>query len=82
VRAALATRDGSALERTAHQLRGALLMMAAPGAADAAMRLEEIGREQDFRSAPEAWTRLTDEIDCLGPRLAALGERAKEDITG
>jgi len=82
VRAALATRDGSALERTAHQLRGALLMMAAPGAADAAMRLEEIGREQDFRSAPEAWTRLTDEIDRLGPRLAALGERAKEDITG
>ncbi|TMA54059.1 MAG: response regulator, partial [Deltaproteobacteria bacterium] len=81
LRSALATRDGSALEHTAHQLRGALMVMAAPGAAAAALRLEEIGREQDFRSAPEAWARLTNELDRLEPGLAALGGRAKEETT-
>src|SRR5207302_1427539 len=81
LKSALATRDGSALERAAHQLRGALMTMAAPGAAAAALRLEEIGREQDFRSAAEAWACLTNELDRLEPRLAALGARAKEETT-
>jgi len=81
LKSALTTRDGSALERAAHQLRGALMTMAAPGAAAAALRLEEIGREQDFRSAAEAWARLTNELDRLEPRLAALGARAKEETT-
>ena len=81
LKSALTTRDGSALERAAHQLRGALMTMAAPGAAAAALRLEEIGREQDFRSAAEAWACLTNELDRLEPRLAALGARAKEETT-
>ena len=57
------------------------MTMAAPGAAAAALRLEEIGREQDFRSAAEAWACLTNELDRLEPRLAALGVRAKEETT-
>ena len=81
LRSALATRDGSALESAAHRLRGALMAMAAPGAAAAALCLEEIGREQDFRSVAEAWARLTNELDRLEPRLAALSERAEEETT-
>ena len=81
LRSALATRDGSALESAAHRLRGALMAMAAPGAAAAALCLEEIGREQDFRSVAEAWARLTNELDRLEPRLAARSERAEEETT-
>jgi len=57
------------------------MAMAAPGAAAAAMRLEEIGREQDFRSVAEAWARLPNELDRLEPRLAARSERAEEETT-
>ena len=81
VRSALVARDGETLERAAHELRGALMTVAATDAVSAAMRLEEIGREQDFRSADVAWTRLTNELDRLEPELVALGERAKQEVT-
>src|SRR5438128_455296 len=77
LRSALARRDGNTVESAAHRLRAALTTVVAPDAAAAALRLEEIGREGDFRSAAEAWTRLTSELERLEPQLAALGERAK-----
>ena len=69
------------MESAAHRLRAALTTVVAPDAAAAALRLEEIGREGDFRSAAEAWTRLTSELERLEPQLAALGERAKQEAT-
>ena len=81
LRSALARRDGNTVESAAHRLRAALTTVVAPDAAAAALRLEEIGREGDFRSAAEAWTRLTSELERLEPQLAALGERAKQEAT-
>ncbi len=68
---ALARRDGPALERAAHSLKGAASNISAEQVREAGLRLEHAGREGDWDTAPAAWADLGQAL----PRLdAALAE--------
>src|SRR5439155_16548509 len=62
IRSALARRDARALARPAHTLKGALATLAAGAAAEAARRLECIGRADDIDSAEQACAALDREL--------------------
>ena len=63
--AAIAARDGEALRRAAHALKGAAANFDADHVVDAARRLEEIGRDGDLTGHEAVWRTLTVEIDRL-----------------
>jgi signal transduction histidine kinase/CheY-like chemotaxis protein/HPt (histidine-containing phosphotransfer) domain-containing protein len=68
IRQALDARDGDALLRAAHGLKGAAANFDAEGVVSAARRLEEIGRAQPFdadNSSEAAWRALSAEIERL-----------------
>jgi two-component system sensor histidine kinase/response regulator len=54
VREALSRGDADALERAAHKLRGSVSNFAAKKAHDAALRLEQMGRDRDLSGGAEA----------------------------
>jgi HPt (histidine-containing phosphotransfer) domain-containing protein len=60
--AALAARDGAALARSAHRLKGALLQFCAPTVLAAAKELEELGERGRFDSAAAVCVRLEEEL--------------------
>jgi len=64
--------DPARLCDVAHTLKGSCLTLAAPAAAEAARRLEEMGRAADLTSVEAAWAALRAEIDRLRPALASL----------
>ena len=71
IESALAHQDGSALERTAHSLKGAAGNISADEVHEAAQRLEHAGRGGDWDAARTAWADLAAAL----PRLdAALTE--------
>ncbi|TMA54056.1 MAG: response regulator [Deltaproteobacteria bacterium] len=72
IRSALARREARALARPAHTLKGALATLAAGAAAEAASRLESIGRADDIDRAEEACAALDRELRRLEPELAAV----------
>lgn len=72
IRRALAGRDGQALDRAAHKLKGSVGYFGARDATAAALRLEELGRQGDFAAAEEAMTRLDAELARLGAALVDL----------
>ena len=72
IRRALADRDGPALERTAHALRGAVSNFAADDAAQAALALEVMGRDGDLTKADQAFRALEDALERLRPALEEL----------
>jgi HPt (histidine-containing phosphotransfer) domain-containing protein len=57
------------LRRAAHTLKGSAHVFGAAAAAEAAHRLEEIGREEAFADAGEALALLDDEVARLLPAL-------------
>jgi len=65
IRAALDVRDGEALGRAAHGLKGAAANFDAEGVVTAARALEEIGRTAEFGEADAAWLALTVETERL-----------------
>ena len=65
IRQALDARDGEALRRAAHGLKGAAANFDAEGVVSAARTLEEIGRTGKFDPQEVAWHMLTTEIDRL-----------------
>jgi CheY-like chemotaxis protein/HPt (histidine-containing phosphotransfer) domain-containing protein len=65
IREALDTRDGEALRRAAHGLKGAAANFDADGVVNAARTLEEIGRTGEFEAHQTAWLALTSETDQL-----------------
>jgi CheY-like chemotaxis protein/HPt (histidine-containing phosphotransfer) domain-containing protein len=65
IREALDTRDGEALRRAAHGLKGAAANFDADGVVNAARTLEEIGRTGEFEAHQTAWQTLTSETDQL-----------------
>jgi CheY-like chemotaxis protein len=65
IREALDTRDGEALRRAAHGLKGAAANFDADGVVNAARTIEEIGRTGDFEAHQTAWQALTSETDQL-----------------
>lgn len=72
VRAAIDTRDAPELQRAAHSLKGSAHIFAASAATDAALRLEAMGAESNFKDAADGWAILRFEIDGL---LTVLKER-------
>jgi HPt (histidine-containing phosphotransfer) domain-containing protein len=73
IRTAIGRRDGRKLRLTAHALRGSVAALGAEPAAEAAGRLEEIGRDEKWGEAAAAWAELEGAIDRLRPALADLG---------
>jgi HPt (histidine-containing phosphotransfer) domain-containing protein len=65
IREALSARDGEALRRAAHGLKGAAANFDAEGVVSAARSLEEIGRTGDFEGEDAAWRALEVETDQL-----------------
>ena len=69
IREHIAGADGPELRRAAHTLKGSAHVFGAEAAADAAHRLEEIGRKEAFADAEEALALLEDEVARLLPAL-------------
>jgi PAS domain S-box-containing protein len=65
-------RDGKALERAAHQLKGSVGNFGAKKAFEAAQRLEDMGRDDDFSDSKNAEFELESEILDLKRALAEL----------
>ena len=63
IQEAIARKNAEALERAAHSLKGSVATFAAPRAFDLALKLERLGRANDFDNA-ESHIRLT----CLRSR--------------
>jgi HPt (histidine-containing phosphotransfer) domain-containing protein len=76
--AALAARDGAALARSAHRLKGALLQFCAPTVLAAAKELEEVGERGHFASAAVVCVRLEEELRQL---ITALREALLKGLT-
>jgi PAS domain S-box-containing protein len=73
---AVAQVDASALERAAHKLKGAAADIAAPQAVQAALCLEQMGRQGDLKDAAAAFETLEDAIARLTPALKKLEQKA------
>ena len=69
IREHIASADGPELRRAAHTLKGSAHVFGAGETAEAAHRLEEIGREEAFADAGEALALLEDEVARLLPAL-------------
>jgi CheY-like chemotaxis protein len=72
VRQAVAGRDVAGLKRAAHTLKGAVGIVGARAAAEAARRLESLGREGNLSQAEDAYHDLEEAIGRLEPALTAL----------
>jgi HPt (histidine-containing phosphotransfer) domain-containing protein len=76
VQQALSEGDALALQHAAHTLKGSVGNFSAQRAFAAALTLETIGRHGDLSGAPEAYTRLEQELVRLSFALEALRTRA------
>jgi len=65
IQKAIETRDGEALRRAAHALKGAAANFEAESVVAAARQLEEIGRVSQFDDADAAWKVMRHEADRL-----------------
>jgi CheY-like chemotaxis protein len=75
---ALEKRDGSALERAAHQMKGSIGNFGNDAGIQAAARLESSGHGNDFVRAAEAVQLLEAQIKTLIPELEELGQMPGE----
>ncbi len=75
---ALAARDGAALERAAHSLKGSAANVSALEVQETALLLEHAARDGDWEAGDTAWTVLTGALPRLHRALAAFegGEHA------
>jgi CheY-like chemotaxis protein/HPt (histidine-containing phosphotransfer) domain-containing protein len=80
LRDAVRESDSAALRAAAHALKGAVSTFAAPGATEAALRLQKMGDAGQLAGAAAALERLEGEIEALLAALAAAvrPERAKQ----
>jgi len=77
VRNAIQRGDGKALERSAHTLKGSVSNFGARMALEAAVSLEQMGRNGDFARASEVFAQLDRQVTLLVPALeAVLKEKA------
>jgi HPt (histidine-containing phosphotransfer) domain-containing protein len=72
IRAALADENCPELERAAHTLKSSVGLFGARAAADAAWRLETMGRDQDLAGAEDACAALEGELERLMRALTTL----------
>jgi HPt (histidine-containing phosphotransfer) domain-containing protein len=78
IREGILRQDARRVLRAAHSLKGSAGTFAAGAAAEAAQRLEALGRRGDLGGAPEALAALEAEVERLLPRLAELLSPAGE----
>jgi CheY-like chemotaxis protein len=69
IKAAVEARDGDAIRKTAHTLKGAAGNLAAGGLFEAARVLERLGAESRFDAAEGAWRRLSAEASAVLDQL-------------
>ena len=67
--AALKSGDAEELGRTAHRLKGTVVFLGAPPAADATMRVEQIGLSGELDNAAEAIDQLQTQLQLLKDAL-------------
>jgi CheY-like chemotaxis protein len=72
IRAGLEHRDGKAVERASHRLKGSLNMLGARRAGEAAYSLERMGRQDELGDGPNALVALEEEVARLERELVAL----------
>lgn len=65
IKAALAARDATAVGRSAHRLKGAVLQFCAPAALEAAIQMEEAGKAGDVAAAAGLCGKLESELSRL-----------------
>src|SRR5436309_2406508 len=82
IRNALARREARALARPADTLKGAHATLPARARAEAARRLESVGRADDLGSAEAACAALERELQRLEPELAAVGKAEASAAAG
>lgn len=70
IRSAIDGGDGQDLERSAHELRGAVKVFGAGYVSKSALALEQMGRFGDLSNAQHCYIRLVDEIEELEQELA------------
>jgi len=76
VREAMTERNGDALGKAAHTIKGMLANLGAKSAAEAALRLEKMRAGDDLSRADEAYAVLEKEIERFSRALAAMLEAA------
>jgi two-component system sensor histidine kinase/response regulator len=74
IRDAITNDDASELQRAAHTLKGSVRIFGAERAAEAALGLENMGRDKNLADAEEAWHVLVEEIERLKPLLTDLAK--------
>jgi CheY-like chemotaxis protein len=72
LREAVASGEASRLMMPAHSLKGAVGLFGAAGVVEAAFTLESLGQAGEFTGAPEAYSRLEEELRDLKSALAVL----------
>ena len=72
IRNAVSRADPKALEHSAHTLKGSVGNFGARIAFEAALALEQMGRQGDFARAQESFTLLEQQVTLLGPALEIL----------
>ena len=72
LRVAVTDENADGVNRTAHQLKGALANVGACAAADAAARLEKLGSGGALAGAGDVLTSLEGELARLAPELRSL----------
>ncbi|MCS6925630.1 MAG: Hpt domain-containing protein [Candidatus Binatia bacterium] len=78
IQEALARRDAKAVQHAAHTLKGSVGNFGAQAAFDAALALEQMGRQGDLSGADAAFAHLEAEIARLQPVLSQLAATAME----
>jgi CheY-like chemotaxis protein len=76
IRSGVKQREGPALERAAHKLKGSVGNFGAQRALDAALRLEIIGRQGEWSDGERAFAELEKEVRDLQEALAQIEEGA------
>jgi signal transduction histidine kinase/CheY-like chemotaxis protein/HPt (histidine-containing phosphotransfer) domain-containing protein len=77
IHAAIASRDGRALHRAAHTIKGAVRVFGAQAAWDEAQRLETMGRENEFAHAAETCAAVECQVERVKQDLTAFLQEAK-----
>ncbi len=82
IRQAVSDADPARIMRSAHRLKGSVATLAAHAAADAALRLENIGRSGEIAGATAALASLEAEMARLAPALRELVAEAGQGASG
>jgi HPt (histidine-containing phosphotransfer) domain-containing protein len=72
IKSAVAASDASALEHSAHSLKGSVSTFGASRAFEAAFTLEKQGRSRDLTGAPAGLLQLEQALEALRPELESL----------